>query len=115
MGTEYIGNIYMITSIDKKALDFLKKYDVVDDDNLIACKYVLAKEDARLIKIHDNCYIDKEGIKSINDIKLIAELLKSNSTSNIIMKNNIYDPYIGELFVKDIRKIKVKKLNNTQN
>ena len=114
MDKEYIGNIYMITSINDKLLTFLQKYDVVDDDNLCACAYVLAKNDAKLIKINDNCYIDYDSIKSTEDAKNIARLLENGAKSNILMKSIVYFPYIGQLFVKDIKVVKSKKLKYTQ-
>lgn len=113
MDKEFIGNIYMITSVDTKLLKYLQNYDIIDDDNLIACKYVLAKEDTRLIKIHDNCYIDYDNIKKPNNFKIISSLIKNGDTSNLLMENNVYKPYVGQLFVKELRRI--KKLKYTQN
>ena len=104
----YTGDIYMITNINKEILNFLKNYDIIDEDYLIACKYVLAKKDAKLIKIDDN-YIDVDSLKTPNDIKIICELLNNGDTNNVL-KSYVYNPFIGKLFVKNIKKEKVKKL-----
>ena len=98
---KYIGDIYLITKINKKLLKYLSTNDIIDDDYLVACEYVLAKENASLIK-KENYYIDVENLdeKDLNNLH-----------DNKLLKNEIYDPFIGQLFVKNIRKI--KELKNT--
>ena len=111
MESEYTGNIYMITGINKKILSYLQKYDIIDDDYLISCNYVLVKENVDLIKINENCYVDSDSIKSANDFNNIATLINNGGTSNLLMKRDVYNPYIGQLFVKDIKKVKTMTLN----
>lgn len=100
---KYIGDIYIITSINYKLLELLKKYDIIDDDYLVACTYELAKNDAELLKIGFE-YIETDNLRKTN--------LNSNN-NNYILSNEVYDPYIGQLFVNNIRK--VKELKNTLN
>ena len=111
MNKEYTGDIYMITSVDTKLLDFLQTHDIID---LCACKYVLAKQDANLIRVTDNSYIDLDSIKNINYIRTISELLDNESVSNLIMQYNVDNPYVGQLFVKNLKQIDKKKLKYTR-
>lgn len=116
MEDKYIGDIYMITSIDYNILNYLKTHNIKDNDFLFACKYVLAKRDANLVKI-DKYYIDIDALKTPYDIKNICELICSGSDSNNLLKNDVYNPYVGQLFVKNLRKRESKNLKyiNTQN
>lgn len=100
---KYVGDIYIITSINNKLLEYLKKYDIIDDDYLVACTYEIAKKDARLFKVGSK-YIETSSLKKIN---------LNSKNSNYILSDEIYDPYIGQLFVKNVRKI--KELKNTLN
>lgn len=100
---KYVGDIYIITSINYKLLDYLKKYDIIDDDYLVACTYELAKSNARLFKVGSK-YIETSSLRKIN---------LNNKNSDYILSDEIYDPYIGQLFVKNVRK--VKELKNTLN
>lgn len=100
---KYVGDIYIITSINNKLLEYLKKYDIIDDDYLVACTYEIAKKDARLLKVGSK-YIEASSLKKIN---------LNSKNSNYILSDEIYDPYIGQLFVKNVRKI--KELKNTIN
>ena len=93
----YIGDIYMITSVDKDKLDFLKKYDTVDSDYLCACKYILAMKDVSLIK-YKGKYIDSTLISKVDSNNI--------DNNNLFMVDEIYDPYIGELFVRNLRRVK---------
>ena len=99
---EYTGDIYRIYKINNRLLDFLKKYDIVDEDMRAACYYELIKTNAKLIKV-GNYYID---IDSIEDTSLdyICELANSNSDNNILIKTEVNNPYVGELFVKNLKK-----------
>lgn len=100
---KYIGDIYIITNINYKLLEFLKKYDIIDDDYLVACTYELAKNDAELLKIGFN-YIETDNLRKTN---------LNNKNNNYILSDEVYDPYIGQLFVKNVRI--VKELKNTLN
>lgn len=97
---KYIGDIYMITNINKDKLDYLKRYNLIIEDYLEACNYELAKSDAILYKIDGISYIEVENFHKTN--------LNSLDNNNIL-KHKVYDPYVGQLFVKNIRKIKVLK------
>lgn len=99
---KYVGDIYIITNINYKLLELLKKYDIIDDDYLVACTYELAKSDAELLKIGFK-YIETDNLRKTN----------LNNNNNYILSNEVYDPYIGQLFVKNVRK--VKELKNTLN
>lgn len=105
----YEGNIYMVTSIDKEKLDFFKKYDVIDQSNTIKAtsKSVLAKEDAYFIEINRK-YVDISHIKTLKDMRNILVLAKSDNDNNMTMKkeDEIINPYIGQLYVKKIKRIK---------
>lgn len=100
---KYVGDIYIITSIDYKLLEYLKRYDIIDDDYLVACTYEIAKRDARLFKVGSK-YIETSSLRRIN---------LNSKNSNYILSDEIYDPYLGQLFVKNVRKI--KELKNTLN
>ena len=97
MFENYVGDIYMITGIDNDLVCYLKTHDIIDDDNLVACSYKLAKSDAEVKKISDNAYIDIEG-------------QNYNLNNDSLLKTEVYDPYIGQLFIKNIRKVDIKTL-----
>lgn len=97
---KYTGDIYIITNINNDKLDYLKRYNLITEDYLEACNYVLAKSDVMLYKIDGISYIEVENLSKTN--------LNSLDNNNIL-KCKVYDPYIGQLFVKNIRKIKVLK------
>lgn len=105
----YEGNIYMVTSVDKKKLDFFKKYDVIDSSNMIEAtsKSILAKENARFIEIN-NKYIDTSQIKTLKNMRDILILAKSYTDNNITLKREeeISNPYVGQLYIKKIKRIK---------
>ena len=105
----YEGNIYMVTSIDKEKLDFFKKYDVIDQSNMIKAtsKSVLAKEDAYFIEINRK-YVDISQIKTLKDMRDILILAKSYTDNNITLKREeeISNPYVGQLYIKKIKRIK---------
>lgn len=103
MFENYLGDIYIITGIDYDLVSYLKTHDIIDSDNLIACKYELAKRDAEVKKVNHNGYID-------------IEEQNNNLNSDSLLKTEVYDPYIGQLFIKNIRKVDIKTLKyiNTQ-
>lgn len=105
----YKGNIYMITNVSKDRLDFFKKYDVIDSSNIInaTSKSIVAKENAYFIEIN-NKYIDLSNIKTLKDMRNILVLSKSYVDNNITIKKeeDITDPYIGQLYVKKLKRIK---------
>ena len=99
----------MVTSVDKKKLDFFKKYDVIDQSNMIKAtsKSILAKENARFIEIN-NKYVDTSQIKTLKDMRNILALVKMNDDNNIVIQKEeeIINPYVGQLYVKKIKRIK---------
>lgn len=97
---KYTGDIYIITNINNDKLDYLKRYNLITEDYLEACNYKLAKSDVMLYKIDGISYIEVENLSKTN--------LNSLDNNNVL-KCKVYDPYIGQLFVKNIRKIKVLK------
>lgn len=97
---KYIGDIYIIKNINKDKLDYLKRYNLITEDYLETCNYELAKSDVMLYKIDGISYIEVENLSKTN--------LNSLDNNNVL-KCKVYDPYIGQLFVKNIRKIKVLK------
>lgn len=97
---KYTGDIYIITNINNDKLDYLKSYNLITEDYLKACNYELAKSDVMLYKIDGISYIEVENLSKTN--------LNSLDNNNVL-KCKVYDPYIGQLFVKNIRKIKVLK------
>ena len=82
-----------------------------------ACKIILAKENATLLKINHNCYIDLDSIKTEDNINKIVELIKNGGTSNLLMNNYVCNPYVGQLFVYNLTKKQNITLHktNTQN
>ena len=103
----YIGDINIIIKINRKLLNFVKKYDVIDADNLVACEYILAKKDVILIKINDFYFIDIDSIKNFNELNNIQHYIEENIESNLLLKeeNNIYDTFIGQLFVSNVKQL----------
>ena len=74
-----------------------------------ACYYELIKTSARLIKIKDY-YVDINDLEN-NNLNFICEQINNNNDNKILIKTNIYNPYVGELFVKNIKKVNNKTLN----
>lgn len=102
---KYVGDIYMITKINYELLKFIKNHDILDGDYTSVCDYVLAKKDAVLIKIND-FYIDEDTNSNINF---------NTINNNCLLVKDVFDPYVGQLFVKDVKMIKTKSLKNTNN
>lgn len=99
----------MVTSVDKEKLDFFKKYDVIDLSNIIdaTSKSVIAKEKAYFIKINHK-FVDISHIKTLKDMRNILVLAKSDNDNNMTMQKEeeIINPYIGQLYVKKLKRIK---------
>ena len=71
----------------------------------------LAKKDAVLLQISEELFVDLDYIKSKEDINKINELLNSNSiNNNIILSNNINNPYVGKLYISNLRNKKEKNI-----
>lgn len=86
----YIGNIYIITNIEK---DYTRSQ--------------LTKKDAILIRINNTIYVDLEIIKSKSDLIIINEMLKRNDiNNNILLSDIISNAFVGKLFIGDISLLK---------
>lgn len=118
----YTGNINLITTVDKEMLEEIKKCDIVLGDYSPACKTILAKENALLIKVNDTYYIDIDSIKSNKDIENINTLISSNSkNNNILLRHGTFNPFVGGLYISNLRCAKENtleevtlRLKNTQ-
>ena len=118
----YTGNINLITTVDKEMLEEIKKCDIVLGDYSPACKTILAKENALLIKVNDLYYIDIDSIKSNKDIENINTLISSNSkNNNILLRHGTFNPFVGGLYISNLRCAKENtleevtlRLKNTQ-
>ena len=93
---EYIGDIYMIVNIDNSKLNNLKKYE----SKLSACTLIPAEEDASILKLN-NVYIEESLLDyySMDDILRMIE-----DKTEITLKTDVKDPYIGELVLSKKRK-----------
>lgn len=116
----FIGDIFIIERTFKRLIEQVKTANPDCKDLSPICYRQLAKENAILIKIGEDKYIDLDGINSKKDVKIINELLTNKSKyNNIILNVGTLDPYVGELFigvntlskVKSAEKILEKKLN----
>ena len=113
----YIGNIMLITYVSQKILEDIKNIDGNIEDFSVACNKVLAKKDVLLLKLNSSYFVDLDMIKSTKDMYYINYCLENNITDNILLKIGTKDPYVGQLFIKNIKKIKKidklleKKLN----
>ena len=105
----YIGDIMLVKSVDMKTLEEVKKCDVIIGDLSSACKVVLAKENAILIKVGHNKFVDLDSIKHISDCDYINNCLEYNIADNIILKQGTFDPYKGQLFLRRLRSLDIKK------
>ena len=95
---EFIGDIYIISNIDEKRMKKLNR----DDDKLSACTVVLAEENVNILKINDK-YIEESILDNYN-MEDVIDMLTNDYA--IDLKNEVKNPYIGELIVFNIRKRK---------
>jgi len=84
----YMGDIMMIT---KKNSDS-------------SFEKVLAKSNAILININDNKFIDIDDVNERNII-YIEFLLSNNVSDDIILKEEVENPYVGKLFLENVEKL----------
>lgn len=115
----FVGDLWLIEGVCKNIIDEVKKANPKCDNLALVCLTNIAKEDAILIKVDENKYIDLDGIRNNRDIEIINELLNNGSKdNNIILSEGSLDPYIGELYIghntlKKINKDKILKKINT--
>ena len=100
----YVGNIKLITGINRDYLRMLKECSSFRGDYTSACETVVAKENAILIRIDKNYFVDIDSIKTASDCVRINELLASKSfDNNILLRHATKDPYVGELFLANMK------------
>ena len=100
----YVGNIKLITGINRDYLNLLKECPSFRGDYTSACETVVAKENAILIRVNKNYFVDIDSIKTASDCERINELLASKSyNNNILLRHATKDPYVGELFLSDMK------------
>ena len=100
----YVGNIRLIVGLNRDYLTMLKECPSFRGDYTSACQTVVAKEDAILIRVDNNYFIDIDSIKTASDCERINELLVSKSfDNNMFLRHATKDPYVGELFLSDMK------------
>lgn len=95
----FIGNILMITDLNKETLDYIKEQYPKLFYYHQCCESSLAKENAILIKVGHDKYVDLDFIKEVKDCELINYYLDNNIKSNIVLEIGSPNPYLGELYV----------------
>lgn len=97
-------DIRIITKVNREKINILKSNNSSTDDYIPCCETELAKENAILLKVNTDTYIDIDTIKNNSDIKLIYELLKTgNIDNNIFIKCYSKDPYVGQLYISNLK------------
>lgn len=107
--TTYVGDIYKVKRINKKLLiEYLNAGVLINDINEKngPCETVLIKKDAILIKVSDNYFIDIDFIKDLQDCDYINFCLKQNIPDIIFLKRGIFNPFVGQLFVRKLKRCK---------
>lgn len=100
----FVGDLRMVVGIDEEYVDILKKCSSFRNSNIIACKTVPAKNNAVLIKVDNEHFIDLDSIKSKNDLKTINELLQSESfDNNVFLTLDTKEPFIGQLYISSLK------------
>ena len=89
----YIGDIYIIKNKKEKEI---------------------AKKDAILVKVTDEYYVDIDSIKDLVDCDYINFYIKNNIETNILLKEDLLNLYVGKLFITNIKsfvEFKKKEIN----
>lgn len=102
----YVGDIILVKHVNKKILNELKNCGCNMGDYSNACEIITAKENAILIKVEENCYVDIDSIKRKTDCNYINECLINGVLDNIILNCGTYNPYVGQLFLRNVRSYK---------
>lgn len=94
---KYIGDIYLITNVSGDEYD-----------------YVLAKSDEVVFKISNNIYVLVDDISKLQFDLNIKEFIKNNRDNNMLLEKDGYikQPFVGKLFIGNIRELKIKNLKN---
>jgi len=95
----YRGNIMLVTHVNHKLLEEIKKCDTIIGDFSCACKKALAKEDTLLIKVNSSYFVELDRIKSTKDIDYINHCLENNITDNILLRHGTFNPFVGQLYL----------------
>lgn len=105
----YIGDIMLVTSVNQYTLNEIKKCDTIIGDFSGACNVELAKENAILIKVSNNLFVDLDSIEHLRDLDYINNCLKNNITDNVILRQGTFNPFVGQLFLRKVRTYDIKK------
>lgn len=116
----YVGDIFILKQYNSKLLNEFKNYYIsIGNAYMIACDFKIAKKDAILIKLDDDLYVDIDSINVFSDCNYINYCLENDITDNILLSTASYNPYVGQLFLKNINKYNdlsnVKKLELINN
>lgn len=99
-----VGDIRLVVGIDKDKMDLLKSCGSFRDEYTSACKTVLAKENALLLRVDKKHFIDIDSIKCSGDCKRINDLLNSRSfDNNIFLTLGSKNPYVGQLILSQVK------------
>ena len=110
----YFGDIILIKKVNYDILKQCKSIrTVLGVDYSSACKTVIAKPQAVLIKVSDKYFVDLDAIRRGKDIEHINFCLFSNITDNVLLKNGTYNPYVGSMYVTNLVSAKDKEFVRT--
>ena len=114
--TVYIGNIIIIKKVNKKQLKECLNADLFIGDLSGPngpCKTEIAKKNAILVKVNDTYFVDIDSIKDLEDCNFINYCLQNNISDNILLKHGTFNPFVGQLFVKNLKSCKSLEKNKT--
>lgn len=95
-----VGNIKRVDKINNKMLVALRCCEAMYGDYSSACETTLVKENAIVLRLNNDWFIDIDNIQGIKDCELINELLKNETMdANRFMTFGIKRPYIGQLYL----------------
>lgn len=98
-----VGNIRRVDKINNKMLIALQCCEAMYGDYSPACDTTLVKENAIILRLNNEWFIDVDTIKSIKDCELINELLKKEIMDvDRFMTFGTKCPYIGQLYLDSI-------------
>lgn len=90
----YMGDIMMIIKKNKDS----------------SYEKVLAKSNAILINFNENKFIDIDAVNEKN-ITYIEFLLSNNVSDNIILKEEVENPYVGQLYLENVEELYKSKVS----
>lgn len=99
-----VGNIRRIEKIDEKKLMALRYCEDMYGDYSSACVTTLVKENAIILRLNNEWFIDVDSIRSIKDCERISELLKSEiMDTNRFITFGTKNPYVGQLYLDSVQ------------